>query len=152
MYLPFKIILRANGANMGHGQDFFLHPWELQMSKSCSRIAKSLISYLKREYAFLVEVRVGWEKGVNELPHLQVLTIKLWSRTDRNPDEGTGPLACPFFSSLAAHSRLLATHCSLHSALLRTFVCLLAHSFTPELVGKWIIRCLKMAWLCPIVR
>ena len=50
-------------------------------------------------------------------------TNPLWLRRAKNRD--AGPLACPF-------------------------ACSLAHSLTPELMGKWVIRCLKSTWFCPI--
>ena len=58
-----------------------------------------------------------------------------WGRTAKNRDVSTGPLARPFARLLAPLSHL--PHCLLRSrALLRSFVHLLAHSLTPELVGK----------------
>ena len=48
---------------------------------------------------------------------------------------------------------LVRSHCSLIRLLLparcaHSFI----HSLTPELVGKWMIQCLKTTWFCPIVR
>ena len=52
----------------------------------------------------------------------------------------------PFSGLLTLPTHSLAPNC-----LLRSFA-LLAHSFTPELMGKWMIRCLKMTWFCPTGR
>ena len=66
-----------------------------------------------------------------------------------NRDVSTGPLAPPFTHSLAPLTHLRASDCSLCSRLpLRSLVRLL----TLSLVGKCKIRCLKMAWFCPIVQ
>ena len=65
----------------------------------------------------------------------------LWYRSAKNPDESTGPLARLFARSLAPLTRSLAPPCLLRSrATLCSFGCLLAHSLTPELVGKCISR------------
>ena len=39
----------------------------------------------------------------------------LWARSTKNPDQRTGPLACPFARSLAPLSRSLAPHYLLRS-------------------------------------
>ena len=54
----------------------------------------------------------------------------LWSKTTKNPDASTGPLARLFACLLGLLILLLAPHCSLRS-------CTLLRSLTPELVGKW---------------
>ena len=52
----------------------------------------------------------------------------LWSRIIKNPDENTGPLACPFAHLLTTLSRPLAPHCLLRSrAPLRSLIRSLAH-------------------------
>ena len=57
--------------------------------------------------------------------------------TAMNRDLSTGPLTRPFACSLAPLTHSLASHRLLRScAPLRSFVCSLAHSLTPELVGK----------------
>ena len=73
------------------------------------------------------------------------------STVGQNQDVSTGPLARQFARSLALLAHLLAPHCllCLH-ALLRLFACLLAYSLTREPVGKWIVRCLRRTWFCPI--
>ena len=49
----------------------------------------------------------------------------------------TGSFAPPLARSLAPLTHSLAPHCSLRSrAPLRPFVCSLAHSLAPELIGK----------------
>ena len=64
-------------------------------------------------------------------------------------DVNTGPLARPFARSL---THLLIP--PLLALLVRTAALIhsLAHSLTPKLVEKFIIRCLKITWFCPIVR
>ena len=52
-----------------------------------------------------------------------------WSRKSKNPDVCTGLHARPF--TRIAH--------------------LLTHSFIPKLMGKFMTRCLKTAWFCPVV-
>ena len=57
-----------------------------------------------------------------------------------NQDDRIGPLTRPLTRSLAPLTHSLAAHCSLRSrAPLRSFVCSLAHSLTPELMGKWFL-------------
>ena len=54
---------------------------------------------------------------------------------------------------LAPLTHLLALHCSLRwRAPLCSFIHSPAHSLTPNLMGKWMNRCLKTDWICPIVR
>ena len=77
----------------------------------------------------------------------------LWSKTTEKLDISTGPLAHPFARLLALLTHSLALHCSLCSrATLYSFVCLPAHSLTPELVGKWMIQCFIMPWICLTVQ
>ena len=65
----------------------------------------------------------------------------LWSRTAKNPDENTGPLARLFAHSLALLTRLLALPCSLRShALLRSLIRVLAH-FAHSLTRGTIVEC-----------
>ena len=72
-----------------------------------------------------------------------------WSKTAKNTDCSTGPLARPFARSLAPLTRLLAPNCLLRSRPpLRSLVRSLAHSLTR---GKVNYRCLKMTWFCPKV-
>ena len=59
-------------------------------------------------------------------------TRPLWARTIKNPDESTGPLACPFAHSLTPLTRLLAPQRLLClRALLRSLICSLAHFAHP---------------------
>ena len=59
--------------------------------------------------------------------------------------QNTGPFAPPFARLLAPLIHSLALHCSLCSRTpLRSFVCSLAHSITPELMGKWFM---SMNWM-----
>ena len=78
-----------------------------------------------------------------------------WSRTAQKSGRkycATYLSVCSFAPSLAPLTHLRSTHCSLSlHAPLRSFVCLLARSLTPELVGKWITRCLITTWFCPTV-
>ena len=61
----------------------------------------------------------------------------LWYRTAMNRNLITRPLARPFARSLTPLTHFPAPHCLLCSrALLRSFIRLLAHSLTPEPVGK----------------
>ena len=68
--------------------------------------------------------------------------MPLWSRTAKNPDESTGPLARPFARSLAPLTRSLAPDCSLRSRPpLRSLVRSLAHfarSLARGTVNDWI--------------
>ena len=80
-------------------------------------------------------------------------------RTARNRELSTGLLARPFAPLLTVLMNSLAPHCSLRSlccghsfAPLRSFVCLLAHSLSLELVGRCMIRCLETTWFCSTVR
>ena len=76
---------------------------------------------------------------------LFTLDCTLQSRIAKNPDVNTGPLARPF-ARLLVHSfarlltpltHLLAPNCSLCSrGMLRSLLCLLAHSPTLEFMGK----------------
>ena len=67
--------------------------------------------------------------------------MTLWPRINKNPDVSTGPRTFPFACLLAPLTHSRAPYCSLCSrALLRPLLYSLAHSFTPELVGKWMIK------------
>ena len=70
-----------------------------------------------------------------------------------NLDVSTGPLTCPFARSFTFLFHLLTPHCLLSlRALLRSFVFLLAQSLTPELVRKFMIRCLNIRVFWTIVQ
>ena len=60
------------------------------------------------------------------LRYRQIIPSALWFRIAMNRDVGTGLLARLFTRT--------------------------AHSLTPELVKKWMIRCLKTTWFCPTVQ
>ena len=96
---------------------------------------------------------VAW--GGNERKSIQAKTrgtsspspYPLWSRTAKNTDCSTGPLARPLAHSLAPLTHLLALDCSLRPRPpLRSLVRSLSHFahsltlLTPSLVGKCIIR------------
>ena len=73
----------------------------------------------------------------------------LWFRTSKNWDVTTGPFACPFACLLTPLTYLLALHCLLCShTLLHLLLGPIAHLLTPELVGKWLIRCasIRLFW------
>ena len=65
------------------------------------------------------------ERTFPQSPSRSVVSAQ-WFRTAKNRDVGSGPLARPFAYSFAC-AALLA---------LRSFECSLAHSLTPELMGK----------------
>ena len=71
----------------------------------------------------------------------------LWSRSTKNRDGSTGQLTRPFTRLLAQLTHLLAPR-----SFLRSFVCSLARSLILALMGKWMIRCLKMTWFCSTVQ
>ena len=63
------------------------------------------------------------------------------AQNNQVPRRSTGLLTRPF-ACTAPLIHLLAPQCLLCShALLRSFVCSLAHSITPDFEGKWMIRC-----------
>ena len=65
----------------------------------------------------------------------------LWSRSTKNPNGSTGPLARPHARLLAPFIHSLDSHCSLRSrALLRSFVRTLFHSLTSKLMAKRMIN------------
>ena len=71
------------------------------------------------------------------------LAFPQWGRTPMNRDVGTGPVA-----QWATHSFVHLFACTAHSLACSA---LLAHSLTPELIGKWMIRwlfllCLSLFW------
>ena len=81
-----------------------------------------------------VDYHQGKTVGRIYFPSIYPLGLALWSRTTKNRGVSTGPLARPFAFLLALLTHLLAPHCLLPlRALLRSFVCLLAHS----LLSSW---------------
>ena len=72
--------------------------------------------------------------------HSPLFAYALWSKTTKNPDCSTGPLALLFARSLPLLTYLLAPPCSLHlCAALHSLIPLLAHSLIPLLVeSKWL--------------
>ena len=82
----------------------------------------------RKDWKWKVEIRPGKRTALR-------------SRTAKNPGVSTGPLACSFAHSLASLIHSLAPHYSLFTRIsLCSLVCWLAHSLTPEPVGRWMIR------------
>ena len=75
------------------------------------------------------------------IPVVNILVAALWSGINKNRDESTGPLACPFAHSLALLTRSIAPDCSIRSRPpLRSLVRSLAHfahSLARETVDDW---------------
>ena len=70
-------------------------------------------------------------------PRIEMGSMQSWLKRYEIDALGTGPFTPPFACSLAPLTQSLAPHCSLRSrAPLRSFVRSLAHSLTPELMGK----------------
>ena len=75
---------------------------------------------------------VDWRSAIlGQIALFRWNDMALWSKTIKNPDVSTGPLACPFAGLLALLIYSLALHCLLRS---HTLVC--------SLGGKYISRCL----------
>ena len=76
--------------------------------------------------------KIGWQRDFpftkTTPPLSRIFPLPLWSRTAKNTDWSTGPLARPFAQSLAPLTRSLAPDCSLClRPPLRSLVRLLAH-------------------------
>ena len=98
------------------------------------------------------QVRGGRNRGMSPFVAASHTGL-LWSGTNKNQDISTGPFARPFARSLAPLTHSLAPDCSLCSCPpLRSLLRSLAHSAHSLARGKLNYWCLKMTWLCPIVR
>ena len=78
----------------------------------------------------------------------RILGAAHWGRTGKNRAVGTGSFARPF--ARTAHSFVCP---ALLASLVRSAALIhsLARSFTPQLMGRCMIRCLKTTWFCPTV-
>ena len=119
---------------------FFLLPSFFKVGSSVSPVA-------------FIQLRIQAQHSKIKEKRKEAAASAQWVRTAKNWDVSNGPLARPFALSLAPLTHSLARHCWLRlRAPLRSLVCSLAHSLTPQLVGKWMTRCLTTTWFCPTVK